>query len=127
MKQMPQKFDPENSKRPSEVRRMFGGISARYDLMNTLMTFGFDRSWRRHVVTAARLPLGGRLLDLGTGTGGIAVVEIRCLCPLTEGHAEGDGHRLVVQGFAQLGRSQLGNMLEGFGWGQALSSAPGIA
>jgi demethylmenaquinone methyltransferase / 2-methoxy-6-polyprenyl-1,4-benzoquinol methylase len=73
MKRMPQRFDPESSKRPSEVRRMFRSISAQYDLTNMLMTFGFDRSWRRHVVSAARLPMGGRLLDLGAGTGGIAM------------------------------------------------------
>lgn len=54
------------------VRRMFDRISRRYDLMNLLMTFGQDRRWRRFVAGQAALPPGGRLLDMGTGTGGIA-------------------------------------------------------
>lgn len=57
----------------ADVRQMFDRISGRYDLMNRLITLGQDRSWRRHVVRAARLPeQGGRLLDLGAGTGDIA-------------------------------------------------------
>ena len=55
------------------IRHMFGQIAERYDLMNTLMTFGQDRVWRRCVVRAARLPAGGRLLDTGAGTGSIAL------------------------------------------------------
>ena len=54
------------------VRAMFGRIAGRYDLMNRLMTLGQDRVWRRRVVDLARLPPRGRLLDIGTGTGGIA-------------------------------------------------------
>jgi len=55
-----------------KIRRMFDRISARYDLMNRLITFGLDRSWRRLVVTLAMVPKGGRLLDVGSGTGDIA-------------------------------------------------------
>jgi len=51
---------------------MFGGISRRYDLLNTLMTFGRDRMWRRCTVRAAMPPKGGSLLDVGSGTGKIA-------------------------------------------------------
>jgi len=45
--------------------------------MNALMTFGRDRSWRRAVVLAAALPAGGRLLDLASGTGDIALEALR--------------------------------------------------
>jgi demethylmenaquinone methyltransferase/2-methoxy-6-polyprenyl-1,4-benzoquinol methylase len=41
--------------------------------MNRLMTFGLDERWRRLVVRLANLPPAGRLLDAGTGTGGIAL------------------------------------------------------
>lgn len=54
------------------IRKMFDRIAPRYDLMNRLMTAGQDRVWRRAVVRAANLPMGGRLLDVGTGTGAIA-------------------------------------------------------
>ena len=54
------------------MREMFGDISSHYNLINRLMTFGFDRVWRRHVILAAELSTGGRLLDMGTGTGDLA-------------------------------------------------------
>jgi demethylmenaquinone methyltransferase/2-methoxy-6-polyprenyl-1,4-benzoquinol methylase len=57
---------------PVDVQEMFGRIAARYDLMNRLMTFNQDRRWRRFVVQQARLPRGGWLLDIATGTGDIA-------------------------------------------------------
>jgi demethylmenaquinone methyltransferase/2-methoxy-6-polyprenyl-1,4-benzoquinol methylase len=52
---------------------MFGRIAARYDLMNTLMTFGQDARWRRSVAEALphRGP-GARILDVGAGTGRLA-------------------------------------------------------
>jgi len=56
---------------------MFGRISGRYDLMNRLITLGRDRSWRRHVVKKAALPKGGRLLDVGAGTGDIVLEALR--------------------------------------------------
>ncbi len=55
------------------IRQMFADISGRYDLMNRLMTMGRDELWRRAVVDAASPPRGGRLLDIGAGTGGIAL------------------------------------------------------
>jgi demethylmenaquinone methyltransferase/2-methoxy-6-polyprenyl-1,4-benzoquinol methylase len=55
------------------LREMFGRISGRYDLMNRLITLGRDRYWRRYMVKKAALPKGGRLLDVGTGTGDISL------------------------------------------------------
>jgi demethylmenaquinone methyltransferase/2-methoxy-6-polyprenyl-1,4-benzoquinol methylase len=59
------------------VQDMFGRIAGRYDLMNRLMTGGQDVRWRRLVIELARLPAGGRLLDLGTGTGDLAFEALR--------------------------------------------------
>lgn len=61
-----------NGDHGAAIQEMFGRIAARYDLMNRLMTFGQDRRWRREVVRQARLPRGGWLLDIATGTGDIA-------------------------------------------------------
>lgn len=58
-------------KEGKSIQAMFTGIAGRYDLMNRVMTLGRDEAWRRCVVIAAELPPKGRLLDLGTGTGGI--------------------------------------------------------
>jgi len=62
---------------PHDVRAMFDRIAGRYRLMNVLMTFGRDRAWRRAVVDEAALPAGGRLLDLASGTGDIALEALR--------------------------------------------------
>jgi demethylmenaquinone methyltransferase/2-methoxy-6-polyprenyl-1,4-benzoquinol methylase len=58
--------------RATAVRDIFTRIAPRYDLMNKIMTGGFDRSWRRFVIQKAALPKGGKLLDIATGTGDIA-------------------------------------------------------
>jgi len=61
------------AERSRYVQNMFGRIAGRYDLMNRLMTGGQDVRWRRLVMDLAQLPRGGRLLDLGTGTGDLAL------------------------------------------------------
>jgi demethylmenaquinone methyltransferase/2-methoxy-6-polyprenyl-1,4-benzoquinol methylase len=61
----------EKEKRSGDIRKMFKTISSRYDLLNTLITFGKDRSWRRYVVKKASLRNCYLILDVGTGTGGI--------------------------------------------------------
>lgn len=54
------------------VNRMFARIAATYDLMNRLMTGGQDVRWRKCAIELANLPVGGLLLDVGTGTGDLA-------------------------------------------------------
>lgn len=58
------------------VERMFSRIVRRYDLMNSLMTGGRDRSWRQLAVERAQ-PEGGLALDIGTGTGELALELLR--------------------------------------------------
>ena len=59
--------------RAQYVQDMFARIAGRYDLMNRLMTGGQDLRWRRYVIEQAQLPTNGRLLDIATGTGDIAL------------------------------------------------------
>ncbi|MFO7663351.1 MAG: ubiquinone/menaquinone biosynthesis methyltransferase [Chloroflexota bacterium] len=62
----------EGQDRADYVQDMFARIAGRYDRMNRLMTFGQDVRWREYVIRQANLPVGGRLLDIATGTGDIA-------------------------------------------------------
>ena len=55
------------------VADLFARISRRYDLMNTIMTFGMDRRWRRTAAKVAMQNLEGPALDVATGTGGLAI------------------------------------------------------
>jgi demethylmenaquinone methyltransferase / 2-methoxy-6-polyprenyl-1,4-benzoquinol methylase len=56
-------------KRTSDVAAMFDGVAAGYDLTNTVMTAGLDRSWRRAVVETVDPQQGQLVLDLAAGTG----------------------------------------------------------
>ena len=55
------------------VSRMFGRISRRYDLLNTVMTGGMHYAWRRMAAYAAvGTGLDGAALDVACGTGDFA-------------------------------------------------------
>jgi demethylmenaquinone methyltransferase / 2-methoxy-6-polyprenyl-1,4-benzoquinol methylase len=56
-------------KQPHEVAAMFDGVASKYDLTNTVLSFGQDRSWRRATRAALAPRLGERVLDVGAGTG----------------------------------------------------------
>lgn len=56
---------------PDENRRMFDTIARRYDLLNSLISLGQDRAWRRAAVNQLRVQTGGRYVDAGCGTGAL--------------------------------------------------------
>lgn len=51
------------------VRSMFDRIAARYDVVNSIVTFGLDRRWRQRTVRSLGLARGATVIDLGSGTG----------------------------------------------------------
>ena len=59
------------------MQGMFARIARHYDLMNRLMTFGQDVRWRVEVIRRAALTNHDRLLDLGAGTGDLALEALR--------------------------------------------------
>jgi len=63
-------FDKDKS---TYVRQTFNDIAAKYDLMNTLMSFGLDKSWRRRAVKEVGARLGHHILDVCCGTGQLSL------------------------------------------------------
>jgi demethylmenaquinone methyltransferase/2-methoxy-6-polyprenyl-1,4-benzoquinol methylase len=55
------------------VRRLFGTIADRYDLITVLLSFGSDRRWKRRLIELSGLQPGWRVLDLACGTGDLAL------------------------------------------------------
>jgi len=53
---------------------MFDRIAHRYDVLNRILSFGVDRSWRRRAVRALALQQGYRVLDVATGTADMALL-----------------------------------------------------
>lgn len=64
---------PSTSEKPRYVAAMFGRIAHRYDLMNTLMSMGQDAGWRQALVDVVGTSGAPRVLDVGTGTGLVAL------------------------------------------------------
>ena len=63
---------PDGAEKLATVRRMFDEVAPRYELVNSIMTFGLDRAWRRHTIDGLALEPGARVLDLACGTGDLA-------------------------------------------------------
>ena len=73
---MAKPYHTDQSKK-EEVREMFDRIAPRYDLLNHTLSMSIDRLWRRHVVRIVRRCRPGRILDVATGTGDLAIEMAR--------------------------------------------------
>jgi len=56
---------------------MFDAIAGRYDLLNTVLSGGLDRYWRRRAIATLQLTGSERLLDVCTGTADVAIGAAR--------------------------------------------------
>jgi demethylmenaquinone methyltransferase/2-methoxy-6-polyprenyl-1,4-benzoquinol methylase len=68
------------SEKGERIQAMFGSIAPRYDLLNRLLSLGIDRRWRRFAVAKIGVAGSGRVLDVATGTGDVAL-EIAAQTP----------------------------------------------
>ena len=58
-----------------DIRDMFSRIHKKYDLMNHILSFGIDKSWRRSAAYGAMIEKKSyKLLDIATGTGDLAIM-----------------------------------------------------
>ena len=85
-------------KKPFDVASMFDAVGEKYDLTNTILSFGQDARWRR--LTRKRLDLrpGEKVLDLAAGTA-VSTVELAksgawCVaCDFSQGMLAAGRHR----------------------------------
>ena len=62
-----------------KIKFMFNEISRFYDIMNFIMTLGVDKLWRKKIVKKLDNIKNGKILDIATGTGELAI-EIKKKC-----------------------------------------------
>ena len=62
----------EHAEKASRVKKMFSSIAHRYDLNNTLHSFGRDRIWRRRALKMTGVDASSEVLDVACGTGALA-------------------------------------------------------
>ena len=67
------KIPDDSTSKAHDVKRMFSRIARRYDQMNTLMTVGLHHRWRRYTINLLHPPKGSVILDIGCGTGDLAI------------------------------------------------------
>jgi demethylmenaquinone methyltransferase/2-methoxy-6-polyprenyl-1,4-benzoquinol methylase len=72
---------PGKNEKAAYVENMFNSIATRYDLLNTLMSFGLDKSWRRFAVMRTEVGSGDRALDICCGTGMLTMELARGVGP----------------------------------------------
>lgn len=56
---------------------MFDAIASRYDVLNHVLSAGFDKRWRRRAIRSLQLSGAERVLDLCTGTADLAIAALR--------------------------------------------------
>jgi demethylmenaquinone methyltransferase/2-methoxy-6-polyprenyl-1,4-benzoquinol methylase len=64
-------------KHEARIRRMFGGIAPRYDLLNHLLSLNVDRWWRWRTTRLVAPEGAAPILDVCTGTGDLALAYDR--------------------------------------------------
>jgi len=65
------------SDRTRHARRLFAGLAGSYDLMAEALSFGQNGRWRRFLVTRIPATPHSRVLDVATGTAGVARELVR--------------------------------------------------
>jgi demethylmenaquinone methyltransferase/2-methoxy-6-polyprenyl-1,4-benzoquinol methylase len=61
------------SEKKTKIKLIFDSIAHRYDFLNHLLSFGFDKYWRRKAIKLTGLSSESILLDVACGTGDVAI------------------------------------------------------
>jgi demethylmenaquinone methyltransferase/2-methoxy-6-polyprenyl-1,4-benzoquinol methylase len=63
-------------KNPARIAGMFDAIAPRYDVLNRVLSAGFDTQWRARGIRALQLSGTETVLDLCTGTADVAIAAV---------------------------------------------------
>ena len=74
MSKMINPYKNSSKGKKEQVAMMFDNISANYDGLNRVISFGIDISWRKKVVQLVSKNNPKQILDIATGTGDLAIM-----------------------------------------------------
>ena len=74
MSKMIKPYKNSSKGKKEQVAAMFDNISANYDGLNRVISFGIDISWRKKVVQLVSKNNPKQILDIATGTGDLAIM-----------------------------------------------------
>src|SRR3990172_11009591 len=61
------------TKKSEHIQQMFSSVARVYDLLNAILSFNFDKRWRRFAVKVSNATPDAKILDVCTGTGDLAI------------------------------------------------------
>lgn len=73
----------QEGEKGEQVEQMFDNIAPTYDLLNHLLSFGIDKSWRKSALRSLEPYAPKHMLDMATGTGDFALLAKKMLNPDT--------------------------------------------
>lgn len=62
----------DESEKANKVAEVFHSVAKNYDIMNDVMSGGLHRVWKHFTINTARVPKGGKVLDIAGGTGDLS-------------------------------------------------------
>lgn len=62
----------QESEKAERVAQVFHSVAKNYDVMNDVMSVGLHRMWKHFTINTARIPKGGKVLDIAGGTGDLS-------------------------------------------------------
>ncbi|MDH8701479.1 demethylmenaquinone methyltransferase/2-methoxy-6-polyprenyl-1,4-benzoquinol methylase [Dysgonomonadaceae bacterium PH5-43] len=74
-------FETQTSSKGEQIEYMFDEIAPQYDKLNTLMSLGLDKIWRKKGILKLKALKPKTILDIATGTGDLAINAYRLLNP----------------------------------------------
>ncbi len=87
------------------VMRHFNTVARKYDLMNTLLSFGIHHRWKRVAVRTLRLNAGDWVIDVCGGTGDLSVLAAEAVGSLGRVVLYDINRKMMEMGKPKVGRS----------------------
>jgi demethylmenaquinone methyltransferase/2-methoxy-6-polyprenyl-1,4-benzoquinol methylase len=103
------------------VREMFDRIAGVYDALNTTMTAGLHHRWRARAADLAHVTPGGRVLDVATGTGDLAIELASRVFPGGEVVGSDFAEAMLARARSKAARPRDSAVQPRFEWGDALA------